>query len=109
MSSTNARLLTCPCCGGELLFDAAKETLEVVTPPPGGSDAAPSAAAPSLEEVQRRMEARKASRKDAFGDALKAERGRKTELDDLFKDASEKAGEAAEDERPDNPLDDRWR
>jgi len=100
MSSADSRILTCPCCGGGLLFDAAHGTLEVVTPPAG---------APSLEEVQQRMDARKSSRKNAFGDALKAERGRKTELDDLFREASEKAGDASEEERPDNPLDDRWR
>ncbi len=121
MTSPEAQILTCPCCGGELLFDPESGSLAVLTPPPGGEAAAHQASAEgsedrspepiSLQEVQDRMAAREKSRKDAFGDALQAERGRKNELDDLFRKANEKIEDVGDDGdgKPDNPLDDKWR
>lgn len=121
MTSPQAQILTCPCCAGELLFDPETGSLAVLTPPPGLSAGAAAAQGEegseerspgptSLQEVQDRMAAREKSRKDAFGDALQAERGRKTELDDLFRQANEKIEDVGEDGgKPDNPLDDKWR
>lgn len=64
-----------------------------------------------LEEAGRRAtEGAQRARQDAFDAALRAERSRETELDDLFRKASEKQADKQDDEeRPDNPLDDRWR
>lgn len=111
MTSEEPRLLTCPCCGGELLFEPATGALKVVTPPAGGAAAAGKAEGPAtLEDIQARMAAREKGRKDAFGDALKAERDRGSELDALFREASEKVDATEDDdEAPDNPMDERWR
>lgn len=118
MTSPEAKILTCPCCGGELLYDPESGSLAVLTPPSdagaaahaqGAEDRSPGPS--SLEEVQERMAAREKSRKDAFGDALQAERGRKNELDDLFRKANEKIEDVGDDGdgKPANPLDDKWR
>jgi hypothetical protein len=111
MTSEESRLLTCPCCGGELLFEPVTGALKVVTPPAGGAAQAGKADGPAtLEDIQARMAAREKGRKDAFGDALKAERDRGTELDALFREASEKVDATEDDdEAPDNPMDERWR
>jgi hypothetical protein len=90
--------IRCPDCGSRLRID--RETGAVIA---HGKDEK----AADFADVQARMAAKKQRKVDAFGDALKAERGRKTELDDLFRKASEKA--SANEEDPDNPLDDRWR
>jgi hypothetical protein len=64
----------------------------------------------TLEDIQARMAAREKGRKDAFGDALTAERDRGRELDALFREASEKVDASEDDdEGPDNPMDERWR
>ena len=91
----------CPDCGSNLRLD--RETGEVIA---HGREERPK----DLGEVAARLEQRQAAREDAFGAALEAEKGRAQELDDLFKKAADKAKKAPEDgDKPDNPLDDRWR
>lgn len=89
----------CPDCGSRLRID----------PETGAILAHGAEKATDLEEVQSRIAAREGQRADAFGAALDAERGRKKELDDLFKEAAEKAKGSDDEEAPDNPLDERWR
>lgn len=89
----------CPDCGSRLRID--RETGVILA---HGEDKAS-----DMEEVQARIEERENQRSDAFGAALDAERGRKKELDDLFKEASEKAKGSDDEDAPDNPLDERWR
>ena len=89
----------CPDCGSRLRIDP--ETGAVLA---HGEDKAT-----DLKEVQERIEVRESKRSDAFGAALDAERGRKKELDDLFKEAAEKAKDSDDEDAPDNPLDERWR
>lgn len=90
--------IKCPDCGCRLRVD--RETGAVIA---HGAGEKPK----DLAEVKERMEGNTERKRDAFGAALQAERGRKNELDDLFKKASDKAAGSEKD--PDNPLDDRWR
>ena len=90
--------IKCPDCGSRLRID--RETGAVIA---HGAEEKPA----DLAEVKARMEGNTDRKRDAFGAALQAERGRKNELDALFKKASDKASTSEED--PDNPLDDRWR
>jgi len=60
-----------------------------------------------LVQVKTQMEGKKEQKRDAFGAAIEAERGRKSELDALFKKATDQAATQSED--PESPLDDRWR
>ena len=62
-----------------------------------------------LLDVVRRLDGRQQAKADAFEAALDAEKGRENELDDLFKKAAEKNKDPEDGEKPDNPLDDRWR
>lgn len=48
-------------------------------------------------------------RKDAFESALKAERDREKDLDDLFRKAAQKQTDKGGKDAADNPMDDRWR
>ncbi|MDP7062235.1 MAG: hypothetical protein QF489_04795 [Planctomycetota bacterium] len=91
--------IKCPDCGSRLRID--RETGGIIAH--GREDKAK-----DLADVKARMEGKTQAKRDAFGAALKAERGRKNELDSLFKDAAEKASKN-EEEEPDNPLDERWR
>jgi hypothetical protein len=68
---------------------------------------------PPAEDMQaaarRATTGRESARKDAFDTALRAEKSRAKDLDDLFKQASEKQGKKVDDESaPGNALDDRW-
>jgi len=90
--------IMCPDCGCRLRID--RESGKVIA---HGGGEKPS----DLAEVKARMEGNTQRKQDAFGAALKAEKGRKNELDALFKKASDKA--ATSEDEPDNPLDDRWR
>jgi hypothetical protein len=62
-----------------------------------------------LGEAARQHEDRKSAKDEAFRSAMAAEKGRKQELDDLFRQAAEKAKQDDGEKRPDQPLDDRWR
>jgi len=90
--------IKCPDCGCRLRID--RETGAVIAHGPGEKPS-------DLLQVKAQMESNTARKRDAFGAALQAERGRKKELDDLFKKASDQA--ATHEDKPDNPLDDRWR
>ncbi len=65
--------------------------------------------AKDLGEAARRHADKSSGKDAAFRSALEAEKGRKQELNDLFKKASEKARQEKDETRPDRPLDDRWR
>jgi hypothetical protein len=91
--------IKCPDCGSRLRID--RETGAIIA---HGPEEKPS----DLADVKAKMEGKTQAKRDAFGAALNAERGRKNALDALFKDASKKASKDDED-KPDNPLDDRWR
>lgn len=61
--------------------------------------------------ARRAGEGRKTERKDAFDAALRAEKSREQELDDLFRKASEKQDQKGDDEdgaAPGHAMDDRW-
>lgn len=58
--------------------------------------------------AERATDGRKAARKDAFEAALRAEKRREKDLDDLFRDAAEKQEKKGDDSAPGNALDDRW-
>ncbi len=88
----------CPDCGSRLRID-----------PESGRILAHGAEKPhDLKEVQDRLAHQAKEREDAFGAALDAERGRRAELDALFKKAAEKS-KTVGDEAPENPMDERWR
>lgn len=89
----------CPDCGSRLRID--RETGAILA---HGEEKAS-----DLGEIQARISAREDRQADAFGAALDAEKGRKKELDDLFKKAAEKTKDNDDGSNPDNPLDDRWR
>ena len=65
----------------------------------------------AMEDALRRAtEGRASERKDAFEAALRAEKSREKDLDDLFRKASEKQERKGEDEAtPGHDMDDRWR
>ncbi len=93
--------LKCPDCGSRLRVDC--ETGEVIA---HGQEEKPD----DLLDVARRLEGRHEAKSNAFDDALSAEKSRKQDLDDLFKKASDKNRDSDDDdEKVDNPLDDRWR
>ena len=89
----------CPDCGERIRIDA--KTGDIIA---HGKGEKPT----DLIEAKRLAESRKEKRKDAFFDALKAEKGRSSELDDLFKKASEEAKDL-DGNKPDNPMEDQWR
>jgi len=91
--------LKCPDCGSHLRVD--RETGQVIA---HGPEERPT----DLLDVVRGIEGRHQAKSDAFDAALDAEKGRKQELDDLFRKAAEKSKDDDGD-KPDNPLDDRWR
>lgn len=93
-------IVSCPDCGSQLRID--RETGAVLA---HGEGSAPK----DLDEVQSRMEQRQKKKEDAFGAALQAEKGRKNELDALFKKASDAAAASKDEDPPENPLDERWR
>jgi len=90
----------CPDCGTRIRVD--RETGAVIAHGPGERTK-------DLGEATRRHEEKKAGRNDAFGAAIDAERGRKEELEKLFRKAAEKAEESDPGEKPDKANDDRWR
>jgi len=60
-----------------------------------------------LADATSRMEKRKEEHQDAFASGLEAEKSRGQELDDLFKKASEQVED--DHDKPDNPMEDKWR
>jgi|FLOH01.1.fsa_nt_gi hypothetical protein len=90
--------IQCPDCGSRLRID--RETGAVIA---HGVGAKPT----DLAQVKAQMDGKKAHKRDAFGAAMEAERGRKNALDALFKKATDQAATKPED--PESPLDDRWR
>ena len=60
-----------------------------------------------LADAASRVEKRKEEHQDAFSSGLEAEKRRGQELDDLFKKASEQVDEDGD--KPDNPMEDKWR
>jgi hypothetical protein len=89
----------CPHCRAKLQIDPMSGVVLNFDPPPEDLNKA-------LRDVEKRS---KKTREDAFDAALKAEGSREKDLDSLFRDASDKQDKAPQDERADNPLDDRWR
>jgi hypothetical protein len=89
----------CPHCRAKLQIDPLSGEVLNFDPPPEDLGKA-------AREVEKRGQK---SREDAFDAALRAENSREKDLDSLFRDASEKQGQAPNEERVDNPLDDRWR
>ena len=92
--------LRCPDCGTRIRVDA--ETGKVIAHGPGDKPA-------DLGEAARRHQEKQSGRQDAFGAAINAERGRKQELEDLFRKAADKAKDSDPDAQPDRGNDDRWR
>lgn len=92
--------IRCPDCGTRIRIDAASG--KVIAHGPGERPK-------DLGEAAQRHAEKKASRDDAFGNAMNAERGRKQQLEDLFRKAADKAKDADPDEQPDRGNDDRWR
>ncbi|HBF22253.1 MAG TPA: 2-nitropropane dioxygenase [Planctomycetes bacterium] len=60
-----------------------------------------------LADAAAKVEKRKTKHEDAFASGLEAEKRRSEELDDLFKQAAEQVED--DDEKPDNPMEDKWR
>ena len=60
-----------------------------------------------LTDAASRMEKRKEEHQHAFTSGLDAEKRRGQELDDLFKKASEQVDDDGD--KPDNPMEDKWR
>lgn len=90
----------CPDCGERIRIDA--KTGVVVAHGKGSKPA-------SLGEAAKQREERQAGKKDAFADAMKAEKGRSVELDQLFKKASEETDKEEGESPPNNSSEDRWR
>lgn len=63
-----------------------------------------------MESAAQRVTAgRESARKDAFDAALRAEKSRSKDLDELFNQAAEKQEKKGDDDSaPGNALDDRW-
>ena len=92
--------IRCPDCGTRIRVDV--ETGKVIAHGPGDRPK-------DLGEAAARHQERKSGLGEAFGAALEAERGRKRELDDLFRRAAEKAAESDPEERPEGGDGDKWR
>lgn len=92
--------IRCPDCGTRIRLD--RETGVVIAHGPGEKPK-------DLSEAARRHEERQGDREGAFRAAMDAEKGRKAELDDLFKKAADKASKSDPKARPDGDNDDRWR
>jgi hypothetical protein len=92
--------IRCPDCGSRLRVDP--RTGQIIAHGPGEKPA-------DLGEATRQHEAKRATKEDAFRTAAAAERGRKEELDRLFKKAADKARQDDPGEKPDRGQDDRWR
>ncbi len=93
--------IRCPDCGTRIRLDP--ETGAIIGHGPGERPK-------DLGEATRQHEARnKEVKDDAFLSALDAERGRKQKLEDLFRQASDKARGSDPEEGPKRPADDRWR
>jgi hypothetical protein len=92
--------IRCPECGVRIRVDAA--TGQVIAHGPGERPK-------DLDEAAARHQERKSGLGEAFGAALEAERGRKQELDDLFRRAAEKAAESDPEEGPEREDGDKWR
>jgi len=89
----------CPDCGERIRIDA--KTGVIIAHGKGDQPA-------SFGEAAKQREERQAGKKDAFADAMKAEKGRSDELDQLFKKASEEADKEENENPPDSPMEDRW-
>lgn len=94
--------IRCPDCGARLRVDP--RTGQVVAHARGDKPR-------DLDEAARQHAERGSGKDAAFQAAVEAERGRKQELDDLFRKAAEKARQDEEDtdKPPERPFDDRWR
>lgn len=91
----------CPCCGAQLLVDRQSGQVTAAGERPRPKD---------LSEVVQRVQERSGKAAGDFTAALDAERRRKQELEELFRKAQDKARkEGPPTERPESPLDDRWR
>ncbi len=98
----------CPCCGARLQVEPASgqvQVLDALRPEEAGEGGERPR---DLGEALRRSQERAVGRRSAFDEALEAERRRKKELEEHFRQARERASEDPE-RPPENPLDDRWR
>ncbi len=92
--------IRCPDCGTRIRLDP--RTGQIVA---HSRDEKPQ----DLGEAARLHQQKNAAKEEAFRSALAAEKGRKQELDDLFKKAAEKARQDEAEKQPERPFDDRWR
>lgn len=92
--------MKCPGCGERLEVDPASGRVMAL-----GKEERPH----DLSEAVQRSQTRAEGVGDSFAAALEAERNRKQELEDAFRKAAQKAKDGDPEERPDAPLDDRWR
>jgi hypothetical protein len=92
--------IRCPDCGSRIRLDPATGAILGHGPGERPKD---------LGEAARRHAEKATGRDDAFRRAMDAERGRKQELEDLFKNAADKAARQDPGERPDRGNEDRWR
>ncbi len=92
--------IKCPDCGSRIRVDP--RTGLIIAHGQGEKPA-------DLGEATRQHEAKRSAKEDAFRSAAAAERGRKEELDRLFKKAADKARQDDPGAQPDRPQDDRWR
>lgn len=92
--------IRCPDCGSRIRLDPATGAILGHGPGERPKD---------LGEAARRHEEKRGGRENAFRAAMDAERGRKAELDDLFRKAADKAAKADPEQRPERGNEDRWR
>lgn len=92
--------IRCPDCGTRIRLDP--ETGTVIAHGPGEKPS-------DFGEAAQRHAAKASGRDDAFRAAMDAEKDRKAQLEDLFKQASDKAAKSDPKEKPDRGNDDRWR
>ncbi len=98
MSKTPIRS-ECPCCRARLEIDPVSGDVVAHQPPPQDLESALKAASRGGGQ----------SSKDAFSDALEAEKERSKDLDDLFRKAADKQKKTDSEKPSDNPMDERWR
>lgn len=91
----------CPHCQCRMEVDRLSGEVLAHQAPPEDFDAA----------AKRATEDRQEARRDAFDAALRAEKSREKDLDDLFRQASEKQEKKSDedDDAPGHAMDDRWR
>ena len=90
----------CPDCGERIRIDT--KTGVIIAHGKGTKPA-------NLGEAAKQREERQAGKKDAFADAMKAEKGRSAELEQLFKKANEEADKEEGENPSDSSMEDRWR